>query len=474
MHADAGCGARAAHPLGEAKGTGMERKRIWGWWFFDWASQPYATLLTTFIFPVYYAEIAHRHYVAHGMTPEAASAAAQSLWGYGLAITGFIIAALAPVLGAIADNSGRRLVWVWVFSLFYMLGAWGLWYLMPDQPDLHFAILCFGIGLIGLEFATIFTNALLPGLGPRDQIGRLSGSGFAFGYLGGVISLFVMLLLLAENAQTGRTLLGIPPILGLDPAAREGTRAVGPFTALWYLLFMIPFALWVPETPGPRRPLRLGAAMRDLGALLVSLKRRRSLAAFLLSSMFSRDALNGLYAFGGLYAAAVLGWPVILSGLFGIVAAVSAAIICWLGGRADQRWGPKPVTIACTLILTLVCVVVVGMDRRQFMGIPLPEGSRLPDAIFFACGALIGGAGGVVQASGRTLVVLHTSAARATEVFGLYALSGKATTFLAPFLIAVATDLSGSLRLGITPLIGMFLLSLILLSWVKATGEPEQ
>jgi len=457
-----------------SKETGMERKRIWGWWFFDWASQPYATLLTTFIFPVYYAEVARNHYVAQGMTPEAASAAAQSLWGYGLAISGFIIAVLAPVLGAIADNSGRRLVWVWVFSALYMAGAWGLWFLMPEQPHLVTAIACFGIGLIGMEFATIFTNAMLPGLTSRDDVGRVSGSGFAFGYLGGVIALFLMLMLLAENSQTGRTLLGIQPVLGLDPALREGTRAAGPLTALWYLVFMIPFALWVPETPGPRRPVRIRAAMADLWTLLKSLRHRRSLTAFLLSSMFSRDALNGLYAFGGIYAGAVLGWPVILSGIFGIVAALSATIICWFGGRADRRWGPKPVTIVCTVVLILVCTIIVGMKRSAIMGIPLAEGSHLPDAIYFICGALIGGAGGVIQAAGRTLVVLHTSAERATEVFGLYALSGKATTFLAPFLIALTTGLSGNLRLGITPLIGMFLLSLILLIWVQPKGEPEQ
>lgn len=452
----------------------MERKRIWGWWFFDWASQPYATLLTTFIFPVYYAEVARNHYLQSGMAPEAAAAAAQSLWGYGLAISGMIIAVLAPVLGVVADNSGRRMVWVWFFSVLYVVGAWGLWFLMPDQPNLHLAVICFGIGLIGAEFTTIFTNALLPGLAPRSEIGRISGSGFAFGYLGGVVSLFLMLLLLAESATTGRTLAGIAPILGLDPALREGTRAAGPFTAIWYVVFMIPFVLWVRETPTPRRPMGLGRALRDLGALIASLRQRRSLAAFLISSMLSRDALNGLYAFGGIYAAGVLGWPVILSGVFGIVSALSATVISWFGGRADRRWGPKPVTILCTLVLTLVCIVVVGMRRDHFFGIALPAGSHLPDAIFFLCGALIGGAGGVLQSAGRTLVVLHTSAERATEVFGLYALSGKATTFLAPALIALATQLSGSLQLGISPLIVMFLLSLVLLIWVKATGESEQ
>lgn len=452
---------------------GMERKRIWGWWFFDWASQPFATLLTTFIFPVYYAEVARAHYTAQGMSVEEAGAAAQALWGYGLGICGVIIAALAPVLGAIADNSGRRLVWVWAFSALYLAGSWGLWFLMPDQPGLHLAVVSFGIGLIGMEFATIFTNALLPGLAPRDEIGRVSGSGFAFGYLGGVVALALVLLFLAENAQTGRTLLGIPPVLGLDPALREGTRAAGPFTALWYLVFMIPFALWVPETPGPRRPVRLGAAMAALGRLLASLRYRRSLAAWLASSMFSRDALNALYGFGGVYAGTVLGWPVLLAGVFGVVSAVSAAAISWIGGRADRRWGPRPVIVACTLVLTGVCILVTGMSRDSVLGLPLAPGSRLPDGLFFLCGVLIGGAGGALQSASRTMMVRHTTPARATEAFGLYALSGKATAFLAPLLIAVATDLSGNQRLGISPLIVMFLLSLILLGWVQTEGEAE-
>lgn len=454
------------------------RKRIWGWWFFDWASQPYATLLTTFIFPVYFAEIATRHYVALGQTPQAAGVAAQSLWGYGLGISGLIVALLAPVLGAIADSSGRRLIWVWGFSVLYVLGAWGLWFLAPDQPHLLFAIICFGIGLIGAEFTTIFTNALLPGLSPRGEVGRISGSGFAFGYLGGVVALFAVLLFLAENPQTGLTLLGTKPIFGLDGAAREGTRAAGPFTALWYVLFMVPFAMWVREPARPRhaakRPARVAHAMRDLRALIVGLRHRGSLAAFLVSSMFSRDALNGFYAFGGIYAATVLQWPVILSGLFGIVAAISAAIISWVGGRADRRWGPRPVTAACIIVLTLVCITIIGMDRDHLMGIALPPASRIPDAVFFICGALVGGAGGVLQSAGRTLAVLHTRPERPTEVFGLYALSGKATAFLAPLLIALATQLSGNLRIGISPLIVMFLLALILLSWVQPKGETEQ
>jgi len=459
------------------QGDGMNRKRIWGWWFFDWASQPYHTLLLTFIFSIYFAEVAKRHFVAIGDNVSIAGAHAQALWGYGLAFSGVIIACLAPVLGAIADSSGRRLPWVWFFSLLYVVGATGLWWLMPVQPALIQAVVLFGIGLIGVEFATIFTNAMLPGLAPRAEIGRLSGSGYAFGYLGGVVALGLMLALFAETPN-GRTLIGIPPLFGLDPTLREGTRFVGPFTAVWYVVFMIPFFLWVKEPRNGGRPIRVAAAMSDLWALIRSLRHRRSLAAWLLSSMFSRDALNALYGFGGVYAGTVLGWPVFLAGVFGVVSAVSAAVISWLGGRADRAFGPRAVITACILALTAVCTLLVGMDRSTIFGFPAPAepvlaGLRLPDVIFFVCGAIIGGAGGALQAASRTMMVRHTTEDRATEGFGLYALSGKATAFLAPFLIALTTQLSGNQRIGFIPLIVIFLVALVLLRWVDPEGEAQ-
>lgn len=455
---------------------GIDRKRIWGWWFFDWASQPYHTLLLTFVFSIYFAEVAQRHFILQGADAAQAGAQAQALWGYGLAISGAIIAGLAPILGAVADTSGRRMPWVWLFSLLYVAGSAGLWFLMPDQPALVQAVVLFGIGLIGVEFATIFTNAMLPGLAPRAEIGRVSGSGFAFGYLGGVVSLALMLLLFAET-PTGRTLAGIPPILGLDPETREGTRFVGPFTAIWYVVFMIPFFLWVREPRGTGRPIRVRQGLAELWALIRSLRHRRSLLMWLLSSMFSRDALNALYGFGGVYAGTVLGWPVFLAGVFGVVSAISAAGISWLGGRADRAFGPRAVITACILALTAVCMLLVGMDRTSVFGIATPDpvlgALRLPDLIFFACGAVIGGAGGALQAASRTMMVRHTTEARATEGFGLYALSGKATAFLAPFAIAVTTDLSGSQRIGFLPLIVIFLLALALLWWVNPEGEGE-
>ena len=441
------------------------RRRTFGWMMFDWASQPFYTLLLTFIFGPYFAEVAAAHFAAAGEA--APEARAQSLWSLGQTVTGLGIAILAPFVGALADTAGRRTAWVAGFSVLYLAGTAGLWLLAPDGAFLVGALVLFGIALVGAEFATIFTNAMLPSLGPPERIGRVSGAGFALGYAGGVLALFAMLLLFAESAA-GTTLLGAPPALGLDPEAREGTRFVGPFTALWYALFMIPFFVLVREPAGGS--MSLARAWAGLKSTVAGARGRPSLLAFLAGSMLYRDALVALYAFGGVYAALVLGWEVTQIGVFGIAGAITAALASWAGGRLDGRYGPRPVIVGAIAILTAVCCVLVGMDRTTFLGLPLAEGSRVPDIALYALGALIGGAGGVLQAASRTLMVLHAGD-RPTEAFGLYALSGKATAFLAPGLIGLATLATGSPRLGLIPLIPLFLSGLLLLVWVRPYGD---
>ncbi|MEL6516282.1 MAG: MFS transporter, partial [Pseudomonadota bacterium] len=283
------------------------RKRIWGWFFFDWASQPYNTLLLTFIFGPYINEL-----MGDG-------SAAQAAWGFGIGAAGITIALMAPVLGALADTSGTRMRWIWIFSALYVMGSAGLWLAVPGDYNLVLVLAFFALGLIGMEFATIFTNSMLPDLGTPEEIGRISGNGWAFGYLGGLVALVIMLFFFAESAETGKTFLGLDPAFGLDAETRQGTRFVGPLTALWFIVFMIPFFIYVRD-PRPTGHVKgaLKPALADLRRTLRSLPGRPSLFAYLGSSMFYRDALNGMYTFGGIYAAGVLGWSVVDVGIFGI------------------------------------------------------------------------------------------------------------------------------------------------------------
>ena len=436
------------------------RKRIWGWYFFDWASQPYNTLLLTFIFGPYINEL-----LGDGT-------AAQTAWGFGVGAAGLVIAVLAPVLGAMADTAGSRMRWIGVFSVLYVLGSAGLWFAVPGEFNLVLILACFAVGLIGMEFATTFTNAMLPTLGTREEIGRISGSGWAFGFLGGLVSLIIMLAFFAESAETGRTALGLAPALGLDPETREGTRFVGPLTAVWFVVFMVPFFLWVRDPPPivpPRGAVRTARA--DLGRTVRSLPRRRSLFAYLGASMFYRDGLSGIFVFGGIYAAGVLGWSVIDTGIFGILAIIAGAVFAFLGGRADSALGPKPEIVWTVVFLACVATAVPFVSRESVFGMAVAPDSRLPDIAFYVLGALIGAAVGALQSASRTMMVRQSDPARMTEAFGLYALAGKATSFIAPLSIGFVTWATGSQQLGVTPLILLFLLGLVLLAWVNPEGE---
>lgn len=453
------------------------RRSIWGWMLFDWAQQPFHTLIITFVFAPYFAA---------SVAPDAATG--QSLWGYATGIGGLAIALSSPVLGAIADATGPRKPWILVFSLIGIVACFMLWYATPGMENLTWMLLVIALAVFGMEFAAVFNNAMMADLVPRSQLGRLSGSAWALGYLGGLVSLVIVLGLFSASPESGKTLLGLTPVFGLDPATHEGDRAAGPYTAIWYALFVIPMFLFTPDVV--RRVSQAGAVRQGLsrlGKTLRSLPSERSYFSFLISSMFYRDALNALYAFGGIYAAGVLGWSIIQIGIFGILANITGAIGAWLGGRADQRFGPRAVVAATTTLLAFCCILVISTTKTEvlFVSIAAPgESSSLPDIVFYVAGALIGAAGGSLQAASRTLLVDQVDRDRVTEAFGLYALSGKATTFIGPFSIAIVTAYFASeafglttqdaQRLGVTPVVALFLIGLILLPWVTSRHKEAQ
>ncbi len=440
----------------------VPKRGIYSWMLFDWAAQPFHTLLITFIFSRYFAaEVAP--------DPETG----QIWWGWMLAIAGVLIAFTSPVFGSIADATGPRKPWMVVFSVLAIGGSLFLWFAVPGGGGLTLWILVsFGVALIGLEFATVFNNAVMPDLVSREELGRLSGNGWALGYVGGVVSLIIVLTLMVESSPgSGQTIAGIAPIFGLDQIERGGERAVGPLTGLWYLVFVLPFFLFTPDT---KKSIRVAGAMqqglRELATTIKQLPQNRSLFAYLGSSMFYRDALNGLFGFGGIYAGGVLQWGATQLGLFGILTAVAGTLGAWLGGRLDDRFGPKRVVTTSILLLIVVCTIIVTTDRNMVLLIPVtdvPGGFAPADITFYFCGALIGACAGSLQAASRTLMADQADEDNMTEAFGLYALSGKASAFLAPALIALATDISGDQRIGIMPLIPLFVIGLLLLPMVK-------
>lgn len=437
------------------------RRGIFGWMLYDWANQPFATLVTTFVFGPWF--------VAQAIGDPVAG---QALWGWASAVAGAIAALLAPVLGAVADRTGARKGWVLAASVPYVIGSFGLWFAAPAMADPTIVLVAFGLGFIGSELGVVFTNAMLPDLAPRERIGRISGSGWALGYFGGLVSLVLVLLLLAPAPGKDVTLLGIAPIFGLDPALGEPERAVGPLSALWYVVFVLPLFLFTPDVPRRREKGAVRRGLGDLWKTVRSARQHRSLFAFLIASMVYRDALAALFAFGGIYAAGVLGWGAFQLGVFGIIAALVGSIGTYLAGRADEAFGPRPVIIGSICVLIAVCACALLTTRSSVLGMAVGPDSRLPDITFMVAGGLLGAAGGSVQAASRTLLV-HLAHGRMApaQAFGLFALSGRATAFIGPAAIAAVTTLSDSQRLGVTPVIVLFLLGLGLLYWVKPEDE---
>jgi len=422
---------------------------------YDWASQPFHTLLVTFIFAPYF-------------TSHVASdpASGQAAWGMMLTIAGLTIAFSAPILGAIADSAGPRKPWIAAGSLVLVVSTAVLWLGVPGMEDPTIILIAFGLGLIAVEITFVFSNAYMPELVPEKDLGRISGNGWALGYVGGFVTVILVLAFLAEISN-GKTFLGLDPILGLNPDEFEGTRAVGPLTALWYGIFIIPFFLWVPEVPR-KASISIKGAMTGLISSLKNLPKKPSLFAYLGSSMFYRDGLNGLYMFGGIYAAGVLGWQTAQLGVFGLIALVAGALGGYFGGRADKTFGSKRVISFSIIVLIFTSILTILTTRTHIYGIPLSEESSLPDIMFYVYGSLIGGFGASLQATSRTMMVRQVDdKAQMTEYFGLYALSGKATAFLAPFSIALMTEITGSQGLGISPVIVLFLIGLILLYRVR-------
>src|SRR5256885_1559485 len=346
------------------------RAAVISWIFFDWAAQPYFTLITTFVFGPYSAT-----HVASD------PAQGQALWGFATAAAGLLIALLSPLLGAIADASGRRKPWIAAFGALLVIGSSLMWIGRPGDPSVIPPLLiAYGIATVGVEFATVFNNAMMPTLVPPDRIGRLSGTGWATGYVGGILSLILVLGFLAASPDTGRTLFGVAPLFGLDPVSHQGDRITGPLTGIWFIIFVLPMFLFTADYPA-KLPMR--AAMREglsgLKRTLGELPKQKSIATFLLANMIYTDGLVSLFAFGGIYAAGTFGWHTIQIGSFGILLAIAGTLGAWLGGKLDDSLGPKRAIAGSILILVLaiIAILLAGKDSILFIAVapPAPDGA---------------------------------------------------------------------------------------------------
>lgn len=444
----------------------VSKKGVWAWIFYDWAAQPFFTLILTFVFGPYFV-------TKLAATPEVG----QSYWTGATAIAGVIIAICSPFLGAISDAGGPRKPWIAVFSVFFAAGCSVLWWAGHDvNYAVYIALTGFIVATIGAEFGIVFTNGMMPDLVPKDKIGWLSGTGWAMGYIGGLITLIIMIMLIIPRGQENLTMLGIPSVLGFSSQNFAGERFAGPFAALWYVVFVLPLFIFTPDVASRlqlKQATRAGIA--QLKATFSNWREHLNVFKFLAASMIYRDALVGVFALGGILGAAVFDWPITTVGIYGILLSISGAIGAYVGGRLDDYFGPKTIIIAgiAILIVGTIASLSIGKDYVFFVfpvAAPLENGGLFggtSEQVFVIVGAIVGLAVGPVQAASRSMLVHIAPEDKITEFFGLYALSGKATSFLVPSTIALVTAVSQNYRIGLTPILVAFVIGLILLVTIK-------
>jgi MFS transporter, UMF1 family len=289
------------------------------------------------------------------------------------------------------------------------------------------------------------------------------------------LSLILVLGFLAASPESGRTLFGLTPLFGLDPVSHQGDRISGPLTGIWFIIFVLPMFLLTPDYPA-RHPLR--AALREglveLKQTLRELPHQKSLAAFLLANMIYTDGLVSLFAFGGIYAAGTFGWNTIQIGTFGIILAVAGTFGGYIGGKLDDAIGSRRV-IAGSLIVLLVAIVailLVDKDSVLFVRVtpPQPGGALFASAAeraYLMLGCCIGAVGAPLQAASRSLLIRLAPRDRIAQYFGLFALTGKVTSFVGPLLIGVVTAVTASQKAGMAVLVPFFVTGLALLARVK-------
>lgn len=419
-----------------ASNSESQGRAVFAWCLYDWASSAFPTVIITFVFAAYFTS-------AVAESPEAGTA----LWGTAMSLSALAVALLSPVLGAVADRGGRRKPWILAFTLVCVAASAALWVVAPDSSYLLAALALVALANAGFEISQVFYNAMLPEIARPGHIGRVSGWAWGLGYVGGLACLAVSLVAFVQPD---------PALFGLDRDAAEHVRVTAFLVAAWYLVFALPLFALMPDRPasGLAPAAAVAQGLRQLRGTLSQLSRHRNIARFLLARMIYTDGLNTLFAFGGIYAAGSFGMSFEEILIFGILLNAAAGLGAVGFAWVDDWIGAKRTAMIAVGALTLFTSVILLVDDKLW---------------FYILGCLIGSMIGPAQSASRSLMARLAPAELRTEMFGLYALSGKATAFIGPALVGWLTLWAGSQRVGMSAIIVFFALGLVLLAPVRET-----
>lgn len=413
-------------------------KGLFAWALYDWANQAYFTIIQTFVFATYFNNVI----------------ASDDIQGTDqfttmVSLAGLCLAVLAPFLGSIADQAGRRKPWIGFFTALSVVSCALLWFSVPGENAVLYSLGVAFFATVGAEASLIFYSAMLPDLASKDRMGRWSGWAWGLGYAGGLVGLFLAIIL-NEKGEA---------FLGLDPSNFEPVRATFILAAVWYGLFSLP--LFFKTTDRPSQNKTISNSIRDgfvqLKDSLTQLRKYKNILRFLIARLIYNDGVVTIFVVGGIYAAGTFDMTTQQVLYFGaglnITAGIGAFGFAWL----DDKSGSKK-----TIIYSIIGLLVPISALLFIQSITW----------FIIWGLILGVFVGPVQAASRTFMARLSPPELMTQMFGLYALSGKVTSFIGPFLVGLLTVQFGSQRFGMSAILVLLLIGLLLMFTVKEHEAP--
>lgn len=416
--------------------TNNYRRTIFSWSLYDFANQPYPTIIITFVYSSFFTHDLAKNYQN-----------ADSLWLFAISICAIIIALLSPIMGAIADRSGYRKTYLIACTWICVISTLFLYFPQPGQ--IWFALILVVISNAAFEMGQVFCNSYLPDIAPKNKIGRISGYGWSFGYIGGLIGLAICLVVFyfpekPFNPFTGNL---------LNKENYEHIRSMPLFISMWFAFFSLPTFIFLKDRK--REKLSVESIRKSYNNLLSTfkeIKQYNNILKFLIARMLYNDAILTIFSFGGIYAREKYGWDIEMVLIFGIGLNVAAGSGAFLFGFLDDYLGPKR-TIQISNYAIFIAVVIAVLSKSE--------------ELFWLAGIILGIASGPNQSASRSLMGRIVPENKVNEFYGFYAFSGKATSFAGFLILSVVILVTGSQE------IGMMVVSLLLIAGIYFLGDVE-
>ena len=405
-------------------------KKIFNFALYDFANSAFTTIIITFIFSTYFAkQIAPNPVLG------------QSYWGWTIGITGVVVALIGPLLGTIADKKNYTEFFIKIFTIICISLTCLLWFSKPSEKYLIYTLFIVGLANIFYELSLIFYNSTLKKISESNNLGKSSGFSFALGYIGGIIVLIICITIFIDNDS-------LP--FGLSKENSENVRATSILVAFWYLIFSMPFLFNLKKTNKNEIEKKINYT-KNFKELIWN-KGLNNIGKFLLARMLYADGLNAIIIMGGIFAVGVFSLEIkdllVLSVLMNITAFIGAIV----GGYANDRFSSKSVIIFSLIGLILSSSIILFLKSKVIF-------------LFFA--SINGFFIGPVQSASRVFMTKSIDENNQASGFGLFALSGKLTSFIGPLLVSTITYISNSQKIGFSSAIALLFIGLLVLLKVK-------